>query len=107
MHSLKDLKLLLASLKEDAAESGFELVTEATNEENLFVLANMKNSKALVIGLTKINDTKLIVSYSISLNKWQYYKNEGFNSSQMSECPIRDEIFNFVAADEIINYLKN
>jgi len=106
MHDLKDLSLLLEDLQKDARENGFELAVEPSNDEDLFVIANPLSRKAAVLGLTEINYQKIIVSYSINLRKYGYYKDEGFDSNQMSSMPIKGEIFDFILVDKIIEYLK-
>jgi hypothetical protein len=106
MHDSKDLNLLLEDLQVDARKNGFELVVEPSNDKDLFVLANSLSQKAVVLGLTEINYQKVIVSYSISLQRYGYYRDEGFDSNQMSDMPIRDDIFDFILVDKIIEYLK-
>ena len=106
MHDSKDLSLLLEDLQKDARENGFELAIEPSNDEDLFVIANPLSRKAAVLGLTEINYQKIIVSYSICLQRYGYYKDEGFDSEQMSDTPIRDDIFDFILVDKIIEYLK-
>tara|TARA_B100000959_G_C14939791_1_gene607292 strand:- start:756 stop:1133 length:378 start_codon:yes stop_codon:yes gene_type:complete len=106
MHSSKDLRLLLRSLQREAIDEGFELVIEPSDAQDLFIIANAVNKRAAVVGLTEINDQKIIVSYSISLMRYRYYKDEGFNSEQMSNMPIKNDIFDFIPVDKLINYLK-
>ena len=106
MHSSKDLDALLKSLQKEAFMKGFELVVEPSQDKDLYVIANPRNKKAAVVGLTEINDVEIIVSYSISLKRYKYFSDEGFNSEQMSGEPIKNEIFEFIRADELIDFLK-
>jgi hypothetical protein len=106
MHTSKDLNALLKSLEREAFMEGFELAIEPSPADDLYIIANPKNKKAAVVGLTEINDVRIIVSYSISLKRYKYFTDEGFNSLEMSSNPIKNEIFNFIRADELINFLK-
>jgi hypothetical protein len=107
MHTLKDLDLLLESLKKEAIENGFKLNVEPAADENLYVIANMKTHKAACIGLTEISGTDIIVSYMISIRKWKWYDAEGFSKEEVvDKRDIRNDIFEFIPADEIIKRLK-
>ncbi len=107
MHTVKDLHLLLRSLQEEAVENGFELNVEYTVDENLYVVANMETEKVACIGLTEISGIDIIVSYMISLHKWKWYDAEGFSREQVvDKRNIREDIFDFIPADKIIEHLK-
>ena len=106
MHGSKDLVLLLESLEREAKCKGFQLIVEPSPDQDLYIIANPKNEKAAAVGLTEINNVKLIVSYSINMKRHKYYTDEGFETSQMIENPIKNEIFEFIPADQLINFLK-
>ncbi len=108
MHDSEDLMLLLKSLRKEARENGFELAIEPSLDKNLYLIANPQTKKVAAVGLTEINGTYIIASYSINLNRHDYYKAEGFKTSEMTNDPcIKNDIFEFVPADELINFLKN
>ena len=106
MHSSKDLDALLKSLQRDAVREEFDLIIEPSPAKDLYIIANPQNKRAAVVGLTEINDVRIIVSYSISLRRYKYFADEGFDTEQMSDEPIKNEIFDFIRADELINFLK-
>ena len=107
MHTMKDLQLLLKSLKSDAVRKGFEMVIEPSElDDELFILANPENHKCACVGLTEINNTTIIVSYSINVKRWGWYSEEGFSLDEMVETDnIKKDIFNFLPADDILTYL--
>ena len=106
MHTAEDLSLLLSSLAKEAKEQGFNLIVEPSADEDLFVIANPKTNKAACVGLTDICGTNLIVSYLIRLEKWQWYDCEGFSRDQITDIKnIRDDIFKFIPADQVIKGL--
>jgi hypothetical protein len=75
-------------------------------DSQLFILANVKSKKVACVGLTEINNATIIASYSINMNKWGWYNAEGFTLDDMVETDnIKKDIFTFLPADEIINYL--
>lgn len=108
MHTEEDLYLLLESLEKEAEKAGFELNIEpSTDELDLFLVANMKTHKVACVGLTEISGINIIVSYMISLPKWKWYDAEGFSRDQMvDKRKIRDDLFQFIPADQIIKNLS-
>ena len=98
---------LLKSLRKEARENGFELAIEPSVDKNLYIIANPQTKKVAAVGVTKINGTEIIGSYSVNLNKHDYYRAEGFETSEMTSDPcIKNDIFQFIPADELINFLK-
>ena len=108
MHTEEDLFLLLESLEEEAEKAGFELNIEpSTDDMDLFLVANMKTRKVACVGLTDISGINIIVSYMISLHKWKWYDTEGFSREEMvDKRKIRDDLFEFIPADQIIKKLS-
>jgi len=106
MHTEQDLYELLDALAGEATEKGFNLLVENTLDEQLFVVANVKTHKVAMVGLTDINNVTVIVSYSIRIKRWGWYNEEGFDLDTVVDTKnIRDDIFRWLDADEIITYL--
>jgi len=106
MHTQQDLNLLLDALREEATEKGFNLMVQNTADEYLFVIANPKTRKVACVGLTDINSVTVIVAYSIRIERWGWYNEEGFELDTVVETKnIRDDIFRWLSPDEIISYL--
>ena len=106
MHTAEDLSLLLSSLAQEAEEQGFNLIIQPSIDKDLFVIANPKTRRAACIGLTEISGTNIIVSYLVRLDRWQWYDCEGFSKDQITDTKnIRDDIFEFVPADQVIERL--
>ena len=107
MNKQQDLYVLLDELTEEATERGFNLMVENTNDDQLFVVANPKTRKVACVGLTDLNGTEIIVSYSISIKRWGWYNEEGFDlDTVVATKNIRDDIFNWLPIDDIITYLN-
>ena len=108
MHNTnQDLRSFLDTLIEEAAEEGFNLMVENTNDEHLFVIANPKTRKVACIGVADINGTEVIVAYSIGVKRWGWYNEEGFDLDTVVETKnIRDDIFRWLPTDDIIAYLR-
>ena len=106
MNPEQDLYSLLDALTEEAAEKGFNLLVENTVDEQLFVIANPKTRKVVCVGLTDINGTEIIVAYSIRMERWGWYNEEGFELDAVVETKnIRDDIFRWLEPPNIITYL--
>ena len=106
MNKQQDLYILLDELTEEATEKGFNLMVENTNDDQLFVVANPKTHKVACVGLTDLNGTEIIVSYSIGIKRWGWYNEEGFDLETVVETKnIRDDIFHWLPVDDIITYL--
>ena len=107
MQPQQDLYVLLDKLTEEAAEEGFDLMVENTNDDHLFVVANPKTHKVACIGLTDLNGTEVIVSYSIGIKRWGWYNEEGFTLDAVVDTKdIRDDIFRWLPVTDIITYLR-
>ena len=107
MHTQQDLYALLDELTEEASERGFNLAIENTADDHLFVVANPKTYKVACVGLTDLNGAEIIVSYSISIKRWGWYNEEGFSlDTVVATKNIRDDIFDWLPATDIITYLS-
>lgn len=108
MHNTdQDLRSFLDTLTEGAAEEGFDLMVQNTNDEHLFVIANPKTRKVACIGVVDINGTEVIVAYSIGIKRWGWYNEEGFDLDTVVETKnIRDDIFRWLPAADILAYLR-
>ena len=94
-------------LTEEATKEGFNLAVERTADDHLFVVANPRTHKCACVGLTELNGAEMIVAYSISIKKWGWYNEEGFDLDMVVETKnIRDDIFNWLPVDDIITYLS-
>jgi hypothetical protein len=97
----------LDTLTEEAAEKGFSLIVEKTNDNDLLVIGNPKTYKVACVGLTEINGVKVIVAYSIGIKRWGWYNEEGFTLDTVVETKnIRDDIFRWLPTSDIITYLS-
>ena len=107
MHTEKDLYELLEALTDEAEEKGFDLIVEQSEmDDQLYIVANAKTNKASCVGITEINNVQLIVSYSLNVGKLGWFFTEGFSAEQITDTDnIRNDIFDWLPADEIIDFL--
>ena len=103
----KELLQKIASLSEQAKKVGFELDYSLIGKD-LYLLSNSgKLLNAAVIGFAEINGTNVFLSYLINLKKWKWADAEGFTKEDIMHNPIlKEEIFDFVEIDNLINKLS-
>jgi len=106
MHTRETLLKLLEALEEEAAEKGFDLGVEPTDDKDTYLIGNSETKKIACVGLTEINDVNVIASYLMNMKRWGWYQQEGFTTGDMVETSnIKNDIFTFVRVDKLIDAL--
>ena len=72
--------------------------------DDLILVANPKTKKVAVVGLTDIDNQKLIVAYLVNIQKWSWASDEGFTKDQIVD-KFSSEIFTWIPVDMVASNL--
>lgn len=93
----------ISLIKEKARGLQQKIIFDFTRDGTAVIVANKKTG---IVGLIGVEEKEgSMRAFNINVQKWQWARTEGFSKDQMSDRPLRDEIFLPTDMDTLIKNL--